>query len=450
MPSRIHGLWTCALSALSGKLARGGIATSIVKAASRILGVLVVMFAARVLGAEEYGTFAFALTVATLMAIPGQLGMPHFLTREVAVYLQRLDYGLFKGLIRTSSRLVFVVSTVIALLGWIIVHQLPDDFGAIDKDVMQVALVLIPLLSLASVRVGALRGLGAVVQAQLPEELVRPLVFLLLLGGGYYLAVDFSLNSVSAMWIQLAASAAAFLYGAYLLKRVYPAAATAALPLTDTRRWIKSASPFMLIATANLIALQADVLVLGLMGTAEDVGVYRVVWLAASLVIFGVNVVDAVVAPHIARLSESGDKARLQRIVTLSARWSLVMAIPFVLLFVIFGGDLLRLMFGEDFVRGYASLLILTLGQVFNASRGAVGQLLMMTGNAWYATTGVAISALMNVLLNVALVPKFGIIGAAVATAGSMVIWGCLMMYWAKVRTGIVSHAFYFGSGAKW
>jgi O-antigen/teichoic acid export membrane protein len=435
--------------ALSGRLAKGGIATSIVKASARILSVLVIMIAARTLGAEEYGTFAFALTVAALMAIPAQLGMPHFLTREVSVYLVKNEYGSFKGLLRRSGQLVLAVSVGVALLGLIIVHHLPENHGAIDRNVMQLALLLIPFLSLASIRVGALRGLGAVVQAQLPEELVRPLAFLLLLIGTYYLAVDVELDATTAMWFQIVASAVGFLFGAWLLMRSYPPAAKSALPATETRRWVMGAMPFTLIATGNLIALQADVLVLGLLSTAEDVGVYRVVWLAASLVIFGVNVVDAVVAPHIARLFESGDKERLQRIVTLSARWALAMSIPFVLVFAIFGEDLLRLMFGEEFARGYTALLILTLGQVFNASRGVVGQLLMMTGNAWYATTGIGISAVANVILNVALVPKFGIEGAAMATAGSMVIWGVLMMYWAKVRTGIVSHALYFGKSAR-
>ena len=79
--------------------------------------------------------------------------------------------------------------------------------------------------------------------------------------------------------------------------------------------------------------------------------------------------------------------------------------------------------FGDAFAVGATCLVWLAVGQVVNALCGPVMYLLNMTGHERPAQRIVWIAALGNLALNVWAIPRFGIEGAAVATAFSMALW---------------------------
>jgi O-antigen/teichoic acid export membrane protein len=84
-------------------------------------------------------------------------------------------------------------------------------------------------------------------------------------------------------------------------------------------------------------------------------------------------------------------------------------------------------------------LLILLVGQVVNAGCGPVAQLLNMTGYEKYTLRGVGVSTILNVVLNVILIPKYGIAGAAVASALTLVGWNLILVYFVARELGINS-----------
>ena len=94
-----------------------------------------------------------------------------------------------------------------------------------------------------------------------------------------------------------------------------------------------------------------------------------------------------------------------------------------------FGDDLLAV-FGSDFGRGRLALTILVLGQVVNVAAGHVGVLMTMTGHEKRVAATVGASAACNAVLNLILIPRFGIDGAAAATAISLVLWNGVTLVW--------------------
>ena len=91
------------------------------------------------------------------------------------------------------------------------------------------------------------------------------------------------------------------------------------------------------------------------------------------------------------------------------------------------GEWLLEQVFGGPYVQAYSALCILVIGQLINAVMGSVGLFLSMTGHEKETLRALAISAILNVVLNALLIPKFGIIGAASATAVSVVLWNVIL-----------------------
>jgi len=112
--------------------------------------------------------------------------------------------------------------------------------------------------------------------------------------------------------------------------------------------------------------------------------------------------------------------------------------VPMALVLILFGREILSL-FGAEFRAGYETLIILTLGQLLNAFTGPVGFLMIMTGNQRIATAVEAVSTTIQIGLVIALLPGWGIEGAAVGMATATVVRNVAMFAYAWQRTGIRS-----------
>ncbi|MGH2542589.1 MAG: polysaccharide biosynthesis C-terminal domain-containing protein, partial [Ardenticatenaceae bacterium] len=164
----------------------------------------------------------------------------------------------------------------------------------------------------------------------------------------------------------------------------------------------------------------------------------------ATLVAFTLTAANMVLAPYIAQLYAAGDNTRLQHMVTRGAQVILLTALPVAGTFIFFGEPILASVFGDAYRAGAAALAILCLGQLVNAGAGSVGLILNMTGHERDTAVGVAAAAAANLILNLILIPRFGIEGAAVATAVSLATWNVLLCRRVYRRVGIRSAAFHF------
>jgi O-antigen/teichoic acid export membrane protein len=174
---------------------------------------------------------------------------------------------------------------------------------------------------------------------------------------------------------------------------------------------------------------------LGALSSTADAGVYAATTRIGTLVLFGLTAVNSILAPMISELYTRGDMEGLRRTVTRGAWLGAAVAVPTLAALALLGVELLGL-FGEGFTEGYTPLLILLVGYGANALAGSVGFLMTMTGHHLQALRILALSAGLNLALNALLIPLYGMAGAAVATAVSMVLWNGLMLayVWRRFR----------------
>jgi O-antigen/teichoic acid export membrane protein len=401
------------------------------------LGLLVAIVLARALGPEGYGTYSFVFAMVSLIAVPSQLGLPNVVVRETARAQLHENFALMRGLWRWATGAAALFSLALAGAGLVVALVLDDRLGAAELTTFAWSLVLVPLRALGNLRGAALRGLRRVVLGQLPETVLRP-AFLLVLLLGLLLLPTGSLTPARAMGLHSLAAGLAFVAGGWMLLRARPAGMRAAPPLTyQPRAWITAALPLALVSGANLVIQYTDVLVLGLYRPADEVGLYRTAALSATTVAFGVHVVTTVAAPHFARLHAAGETARLQRVVTASTWAILLLTVPVVLAAAVGGGWILGHAFGIEYLGARDTLSVLLLGQLVRAVVGPVAMLLIMTGHEGETARGMTVGAVANLILNLLLVPSFGMIGAAAATAASLAVWSVLLWSTARRRLGI-------------
>lgn len=420
---------------LRRRLAKGAAGTFGLKIASTLLALLTSLLLARLLGAAGYGAYAYAMVWVMLLAVPGMLGMDKLLVREIAANQTKSQWGKTRGLLVWANTAVIFVSIAIAALAIVIVWLLPWQFDAQMSSALLIALVMIPFVALTRARQASMAGFHRVVKGQLPERLIRP-VLLILLVALASLALGDALSATWVIAINGVAVAVASFIGARQLYGSVPDVVKQSAPIYETRLWMQSALPLVLIGSLYAINERVGFIMLGAIRGAEDVGIYAVVFRGVELIKFLLLAVATILAPHVAGLYTSGNTIRLEGLLRKSSLISLLISLPIALALVIFGEWFLSL-FGPDFVRGETALAILVAAQVFSAATGPVSMLLVMTGHQGDVLMAMGISAISNIALNAVLIPKLGLEGAAIAALSSLVIWNTILVVCAYRKLGI-------------
>jgi len=426
------------------QLLRGGVSSVFIKLANIFFLFAITTALARACGVYNFGVYSYVYAIIQILSILAQLGFQVLAVREVAAYQATGKWGLLKGFIRQANIMVLVVSGVLVGMGLLVSWIFSGHYSSAQMNTFILGLALFPLIALGNLRGSILRGFQKIVQGQLPEMVLRPGIFLLLVGGYWWAAKTHQLSPEFAMGLHVGAGLVAFLFGVVMLKRQLPRELKPVVREYETQRWVKSALLLSLITSMQIINSQTDVIMLGAMVGPREAGLYRVAVQSAILVVFGLSVVNMVVSPYFARYFAREEMDRLQSLATTCARVSLAFALPVFLVFYFFGGWILGTIFGAEFSAGHTSLRILAGGQLFSAAMGSVVILLSMTGHEFSLAKGLVVTAGLNIAVNFLLIPLWGMEGAAVATTLTMLFWNFVLARAVKTQLDISSWAFKF------
>lgn len=427
---------------LQGQLMRGGVGSIAVKIASTGLNLILAIVLARLLGAEGFGIYSFVFALVTILAIPAQMGLPNLVVRETAKARVAERWDLIKGLWRWSSIVACAMSLGLVAIGTSLAFIFADRFTSVQMNTFAWALALVPLVALGNLRGAALRGLHHVVQGQLPEFILRPLFLIAFALGFAWVVRPTAFDPAFAMMLHVSAATGAFIIGATLLLRSTPEKIKSEQTYTTIQMpWLASALPMAAVEGINIVNQNIGVVMLGSLTTAEDVGIFRVALQGAALVAFGFAAANTMIGPHIARLHAQDDRVGLQCLVVSVADAVFLLGLPIALIIVVFGPTIISVLFGADFADAYAPLVIITLAQIVNAATACVGALLTMTGHERTVAIGMVAAAVITILSTFALVPLWGLTGAALANALGIITWNLYLVVRASRLLGIYSTA---------
>ena len=164
-----------------------------------------------------------------------------------------------------------------------------------------------------------------------------------------------------------------------------------------------------------------DIFMLGILSTSYEVGVYRIALKLSLFTSFTLSAVNSIAAPKFSELYWNGDNKKLKYVTKFSSKIIFFTSFP-VFIIILFYGKFLLSVFGTAFVAGYTALVILSSGQLINASCGPIGTLMNMVGKQKEFMIITVISVIINIILNYILILKFQSIGAAIATTISTII----------------------------
>lgn len=425
-------------SSIRGQLIRGGIGIAGVRFSNAILTFLTSVILARALGTSDFGVYSFVYALIMLLCVPIQQGLAKLVIRETASAESNKDWNLMRGLWLWSTYTSLVYSVFIFILVSILVWFFKNEINHQKAITIMTALLLLPLINQISLKSSALMGLRRVAIGPLPDSVLRPGLFIFFILFVIAVLPNTELTPSNAMGIHAIAALLAFVAGVTILYRLQPQPLVSRpKPAFKSNIWVKAALPLALIAGLQVINTYTDIVMLGILRTSDEVGIYRVVAQSGMLVAFVMQTVGMIAGPYLARFYSQKDHHNLQRIFTICTRAIFVISLPIALALSIWGSQLLGLLFGEEYIKGYSALIILSTGLLLFNIIGPVGLLLEMTGHEKQAAFRMAFTAILNVILNAALIPKFGINGAAMATIISLIISQIILRKFVSTQLGI-------------
>lgn len=208
----------------------------------------------------------------------------------------------------------------------------------------------------------------------------------------------------------------------------------------SAKQFIKFASPMMFSGLMLYLLNWTDVFILGAMVTEEEVGHYNLAYKIASLAMLVIISVNVVIAPRIAALFNEGNLVGLHATVRKATHLIIIFTTPIVAGIIVFSDFILSL-FGESFDNGKEALIIVSAGFFLNAVTGNVDQVLNMSGNQKLLRNITIAGFVLNAVLNLMLIPHYGINGAAIASLITNVAFNFTCVYYIKKKLGFYSFA---------
>lgn len=402
-----------------------------IKLSNAVFGFLFNILLAKQIGAEGSGVYYLAFSVNTISILISEMGMRNVLLRFVASYSADKNWDGIKGIIQKTYLFSGVMAIIISVLIFfnstlIASHFFNNLETASVIKYMSLAIFPTTLILLSS---SILKGLERFKEGLIVGGLLVPLF------GVPTMWILTSLYGVMGAVASLViVSSLALLIAIYWVNKFLPSLNLYQSNF-ETKLMFTTGLPLFMIAVTNFIMAGGDVMFLGYWEEQEDVGVYGLAKRISALTAFILVAINSIVAPKFSKLYSQGKIEELKKVAQDSAKLLTFFAFPTLLFFLIFASIIMNFV-GKDFSGGGNILIILAIGQFVNVITGSVGYLLMMCGFEKIMRNNIVIVSILTAILYVLLIPKYGIYGAALASAFGLATQNLIAFYLVKKKIG--------------
>jgi O-antigen/teichoic acid export membrane protein len=413
---------------------RIAIITFAVRIISAVIAYVSQVLLARWMGDFEYGVFVIVWVGAVILGGLACLGIQTAVLRFIPEYTERGEVFLLRGVVIGSRIQGVVASTFFAAIGAWGLYAFGDHLQSYYLIPLYLGAITLPMLAIAEIQDGLSRAFNWADLSLWPTYVVRPIAILVAM----FIAVKFGAkpNAVTAMAATIAAtyltSIGQLILLEFRIRKAVPAGPRHYAPAF----WIGIALPIFIVEGFFNLLTNVDIILVGHFMNPDKVAIYFAAAKTLALVHFVYYAVRAGGAQRFSQYYANGDRVRLNAFVHDTLHWTFWPSLAMVILLFILGKPLL-LLFGPTFGEGYSLLYILSAGILVRASIGPAESLLTMAGQQGISAIIYTVTFVLNVALNVILIPRFGLHGAATATTLSLIAETIALYTITATRLGI-------------
>jgi O-antigen/teichoic acid export membrane protein len=394
---------------------------------------------ARLLSLEQLGAFFLVSSVVLVSAIVAQAGLAPTVVRLVAESIglgqpARARAAAIKALVIGTIGAVSMAVIFAAGAGeWIAIAMFRS---AVMGGAVVIAAIWIVPLAVQGILGEAFRGFNDIRSATIFGGLFTSALFTVLLAALWL--TESSVGVAEVVTLAIAACVTSVAAGLVMLGRI-----VSTLPRGGKVAALDALSiaiPLLVTNVMGVVLTQADLWIVGVFRTENDVAIYGAASRVAALVIMPLWITNSVVAPLIAHYFAQERKQELQRLLRTTAMWAGYTATAITLVFVTLGEELLAVLFGPSFRTGTLILILLSLGQLANVLTGACGMTLVMTGHQQVVMWIAIIFGTSLLITAIGVAPAFGVVGVAAVVAVFNALQNVATLIVARKLVGVWTH----------
>jgi O-antigen/teichoic acid export membrane protein len=378
---------------------------------------IVAFVLARLLGAEQYGLLTLALSATVLMAGIAALGLDYTMVRYVAMLAKKQDEAGLWGTIQIGVGIATCTGILTGAGLYVLAEPIAEQVFQEPRLVplLQLLSLVLPFMTLSSVLVGTAHGFKKMEYSVIAQNFVQMVLKVLLIGVLALVGLNTFLTAIAFGLSEVAAAITLV----FLINKRFPWKRSLMSARRDTREILSFTLPLWLSGSITKFRRNLNTLLLGMLGTVTDVGIFAVVRRINSVGQTSRLSLVTSVRPIIAELSGQKDWAQIGSIYQTTTRWTVMLNLPMVLIMVMFPGAILSI-FGKSFAGGATALIILACAELVNAGTGVCGAIIDMTGRTKLKLFNATLMFILSLSLNFLLIPRWGLLGAATAVLISM------------------------------
>lgn len=411
-----------------------GSVSLLLKIVGSLLGYVFLLLVTRNIGASSWGIFVLFLSILNISSIFARLGVDTLTLKLVSASNYIFDQ--VKSIYFSSIRLVLFFSFIVSVILYLTSQNISDfifhdsSFSVIIKWIS----FILPLFAFICVNENILRGLKMIKEFaffQRTSKMLFSVIFFLI----FYFGLEV-INSQIAIVSYISALIVIFLVSTIIVFKTIRTGNF--LRFVNSNKMLKQSIPMMMSSSVLLLMSWADSLMIGGFIGEYEVGIYNVAVKVALLTSFTLTAVNSISAPKISESYNNDKMLEFKKIVIQTTKTIFYSSIPIIIVIFIFPEFILNF-FGKDFVVAKSALLILAFSQVINALSGSVGIILNMTGKEKVFRNILSVALLINISLNLFLIPIYGIEGAAIASASSLIFWNLYSVFYVYRHYGVLT-----------
>jgi len=377
---------------------------------------------ARYFSPSEYGIFSLGIILLNIFTIIGSLGLQGGVTRQIAYNYGKNQINKVKSIIIWSLVFGSIISIIISLILFLSADFISLQIFNITGLSLPLKIIsfTIPFYVILLILMSLFRGLKQVKERIIFNDFIKNLLFPLFLIVIILISGSFKWGIIAYCLSIIITTSLFFIY---FIKK-YP------IKLEFTKKILKRpigkeliffSLPLMLVAILDKVLHWTDTIMLGYYKTPEIVGLYNSAVPLGSFISTALGAMLFIYTPIISDLYARRKDTEMRRNYAILTKWLCFATFPLTMLFVLYPKIVINFFFGQNYIFAYTVLQILVIGFFINNIMGPNGATLTAMAKTNFLMIATFSAACINVVLNIVLIPKYGVHGAAIATVTALV-----------------------------
>lgn len=384
---------------------------------SKVINYLYRLVVARGLGPDSYGIFSLCFAVISILAALAIFGLPVAIERYVPYHIK--EKGKVKGIIVFSVQLTLAISLAVSIILLFFSNNVAAIFGNELLSIpFKIFLLSIPAFAFLQLYESVSKAFNKVEYQVYSHSILHPTINLIAAA----IAVLFGFGVIGLAYGFLLASIFSALLIFVLVEKNVFSFFSKIKPIFMRRELLSFSLPLVLTALLGYILGWADTILLGYFADEKIVGLYNAAVPTALLLTAVPLAVISLLIPTMSRLLSENRVKDIKRTFLTITEWIFFVNFPLFLMFLVFPKQILLLLFGEVYVDASLPLQLLSIGYIMYSMAYPSFKILELLKKTKFYFMVNFIAVIINIILNVLLIPIYGMVGAATGTMIALAI----------------------------